>query len=283
VIIAAHPDDEVLWFSSVLKKAEAVFICFTNHRAEEVSRGRKKSLSEYPIPGVRSLGVTEAGVHVKADWNKPATSAFGMKLRAEKPVRRAYEENFSRLRDHFSRILEGVTNVFTHNPWGEYGHAEHVQVYRAVKSLQSEIGFSIWFPAYCSYRSLSLMQSHPGLFGNDHRTLKTDRELAMRIKELYMRNGCWTWFSDWKWPEEEFFIHEAPESGASHDGGFQEGVTSGSAGFSLLPFNFIMMTKPPGRMARLAHSLKLSRLKEKVPFDEFIRIEEGRNGIDLQN
>jgi hypothetical protein len=259
LIIAAHPDDEVLWFSSVLKKAEAVFICFAEHRVEEVSSGRKKGLSQYPIAEVRNLGVSEAGVYGKANWNRPVISPLGMKLRAEKPVRLAYEENFSRLRDNFSGILRGAVNVFTHNPWGEYGHEEHVQIYRAVKSLQSEMGFSIWFPAYCSYRSLPLMQRHPGLFGNSYRTFKTDRDLANRIKELYAANGCWTWFSDWKWPEEETFIHEAPETGAPHDTGAQGEVKSGSVGSPLLPLNFIMMTNRPGRLARLARALSLPR------------------------
>ena len=236
-----------------------MYICFAEHRTEEVSYGRKKSLSEYPIPGVRSLGISEAGVYSKADWNKPVKHAFGMKLKAERLVRRAYEQNFLCLCNHFRRILKGATNVFTHSPWGEYGHEEHVQVYRAVKSIQSEMGFSIWFPAYCSYKSLSLMKRHPGLSGNFYRTFKTDRDLANMIKELYARNGCWTWFSDWKWPEEESFICEALEIDARRDADAQGKIKSGSAHMPLLPINFIMMTSRPGRLARLARALRLSR------------------------
>ncbi len=50
-----------------------------------------------------------------------------------------YKENYYKLKNHLKKKLMGYVNIFTHNPWGEYGSEEHIQVYKVVKELQEEI------------------------------------------------------------------------------------------------------------------------------------------------
>ena len=50
-----------------------------------------------------------------------------------------------------------MRNVIAHGPWGEYGHEEHVQVFRVVASLATEMGFRLWLPAYVAPKSEALM------------------------------------------------------------------------------------------------------------------------------
>jgi len=48
-IVAAHPDDEVLWFSSVVTRVEKVFICFMgNPNRPGLGRGRRAALEQPP-------------------------------------------------------------------------------------------------------------------------------------------------------------------------------------------------------------------------------------------
>ncbi len=52
--------------------------------------------------------------------------------------------NFHRLRDMLRPELEGLDAVVTHNPWGEYGHEEHIQVFRVISAQAEEMGFRVW-------------------------------------------------------------------------------------------------------------------------------------------
>ena len=54
------------------------------------------------------------------------------------------------LKDLLRARLGDCRNVITHNPWGEYGHEDHVQVFRAVTALQAELGFAVWVSGYCA-------------------------------------------------------------------------------------------------------------------------------------
>ncbi|MFV2058549.1 MAG: hypothetical protein ACC707_18960, partial [Thiohalomonadales bacterium] len=104
--------------------------------------------------------------------------------------------------------LEGYRNVITHNPWGEYGHEEHVQVYRVLKELQDHLKFNLWVSNYYSNKSVYLMNQYMPGFGSEFITIKTNKKLARKIKNIYVKNKCWTWFSDYKWPDEELFIKD---------------------------------------------------------------------------
>jgi hypothetical protein len=104
--------------------------------------------------------------------------------------------------------LKGYRNVFTHNPWGEYGHVEHVQVYRVVKELQKKMEFNLWFSNYCSNKSIGLMLTYSAGIGSKYTTLKTNQDLANSVKDLYIKNCCWTWFGNWRWSADESFIKD---------------------------------------------------------------------------
>jgi len=119
-------------------------------------------------------------------------------------LRFQYQRPFNR----YYKKISGYQNVITHNPWGEYGHEEHVQLYRVVKSLQAEMGFSIWFSNYCSYKSLVFMSQYASGFNSEPLTLKTNKTVSSDVAKIYKENGCWTWYDGYQWPDEETFIKE---------------------------------------------------------------------------
>jgi hypothetical protein len=211
-LIVAHPDDEILWFSSVLENVSQLIFCYSDCLSRpEWSMGRRKSLVEHPLRDVMSLEITESEVFGKMNWRTPEVCEYGLKLNIKDYSTQLYERNFHRLRDRLKDTLSGVRQVITHNPWGEYGNEEHVQVYRAVKSLQSELGLNMWFSNYASNKSIFLLAKYLGRLDSVYVKNPTNKSLAASIRSIYEKNQCWTWYKDWEWGNEEALIRETSE------------------------------------------------------------------------
>lgn len=207
----AHPDDEVLWASSVLAQAGKVILCFGDAPGKPFfSSGRRRAVAALPLPGLEVLQIEEAAVAGTALWPQPEEIDEGLAPRRlplglEAPLRLAYRQNFERLCAILRDQLVGMTEVVTHNPWGEYGHEEHVQVFRAVHAVQVHLGFRLWVSGYVGERAVGLMQRHLDRLGAPTRPRPTDRALCNRLRDIYMRNVCWSWPDDYVWPETEWF------------------------------------------------------------------------------
>jgi hypothetical protein len=209
VLVVAHPDDEVLWFGSILRDVGKVIIAFRDYAAiPGLGERRSAAMAELPYAHLTCLDIAEAGSLKRADWDHPVTTAFGLALdeaMEQSETRRRYERNFATLRAALGGGLAAGIDVFTHNPWGEYGHEDHVQVYRAVESLQQAIGFRLWTSTYCSSRSARLASRYRTA-DRPAKRLPIDQAYARRIAAIYQRHACWTWARDWAWPEEDCFL-----------------------------------------------------------------------------
>ncbi len=235
IIVCAHPDDEVLWFSSIIDKVDEVVICFLN-QLNKPYRGiqRNKVLSEYPMKNVSCLGIVESKVFNGANWQNPRTSKYGIEISNETLSDKEYKENYYKLKIQLENKLMDYINIVTHNPWGEYGSEEHIQVYKVLKELQGEMKFNLWFGNYCSNKSFNLMLRYISGFNSEYVTLKTNIVLGNKIKELYKRNECWTWYDDWEWFNEESFMKD-------RNGVFEERINKYG---HIFPLNLIKL-KPP--------------------------------------
>ncbi len=248
IIVVAHPDDEVLWFSSILDKVSEVVVCFLDaKRFPQWAIGRRKSLEEYPIKNISCLNIVQADVFNAADWQNPIATDYGIEI-VDRDVPNRYEgyvENFNVLKQQLEKQLAGFRNVFTHNPWGEYGHEEHVQVHRVIKGLQDRMGFDLWYSNYVGQKSYQFMLRHCDRVQFEYVTCVTNRALAYDIKEVYRRNKCWTWHDHWKWPKKESFIKENPQAEARKHG-------------RPFPTNFIRYSPPPSYSRRIKGTVKRS-------------------------
>lgn len=242
VIVAAHPDDELLWFNSILRDVDEVILVYRDFWAQPgLGAARGKALADYPRGNVTSLDIAEAGTYGCADWSNPQLSEIGMEFgmeanrraltrltrrslslvgssstpSAEESVARAYASNYVAIREALRGRLKPGMNVFTHNPWGEYGHEEHVQLFQVLNSLRDEIGFTLWMSNYCTDRAMPLamryFQTAPGAYIRR----PTDKAFAEQVANTYKRHGCWTWADDWAWFDEECFMQAPREAGES--------------------------------------------------------------------
>ena len=234
ILIVAHPDDEILWFSSILKSVDLVIIVFSKVTDNEVwTSGRRKSKQEYPLKNVVWLEIDEAGSFQSANWLDPQESDYGLKLRSNRKVQTAYRNNFKKIKTILIPYLERVENVFTHNPWGEYGNEEHCQIYKIMSDYKKKYGYNIWFPNLVSNKNIEIFKAYASLVSPNYISLATNKLLANRIKEIYQKNYCWTWYDNWEWRSEDVFFS-------------LNNCCSKSNGYSI-PLNMVQVKMPPAK------------------------------------
>jgi LmbE family N-acetylglucosaminyl deacetylase len=255
-LVVAHPDDEILWFSSIVKNVDRIVFCFSEVNGNSaLSEGRKCVLRDFPHKQVSTLDIKEGDVFNLAEWKHPQPSLDGLEFRCTERAssrKAVYAQNYSELCERLRQVLKGYRNVITHNPWGEYGHEEHVQVYRAVKDAQAQLGFDVWVSNYCSNRSFRLMESYVSGFRSDYVTVPVDKEFAAEVRDLYQRHGCWTWYADFEWFNEESFIR---------DKGLEYSATGRG---HLFPLNLIRVDFSGNAQARPGRRLRLLRLAARL-------------------
>lgn len=203
----AHPDDEILWFSSILTTVDLIIIVFLPDPENSTwTLGRKKSKLEYPLRNVKWLEVDEAGTPGSVSWYDPQISTYGLKLDPSETIKTAYINNYPKIKGMLEPYLKTYKNVFTHNPWGEYGHAEHCQIHKIIAEFQQKYGFKIWFPNLVSNRSAKLFDTYSSHIDPQFLSLETNKRLAYQIRNIYLKNSCWTWYDDWEWFSKDIFL-----------------------------------------------------------------------------
>lgn len=251
-LVVAHPDDEILWFSSIVQRVAKVIICYLDVPGlADLSNGRRQAAALPPLSAWTFLGIAESVAFAGADWKSPVTTEYGLEVTRRPGTlpgfdAERYRANYDLVRAKLESVLESFDVVVTHNPWGDYGNEEHVQVHRVVASLQSRLGFEMYYSNYCSNRSHGLMLREISGLRSDYETLRTDPTFAHEVENVYRRLGCWTWpFDD--------YVHFANESFIA--GRREPGTGPGST----CPLNYIhvreLPTAPPtGSLRRAARA-----------------------------
>ncbi len=228
IIIAAHPDDELLWFGSILKDVDHVLMVFEDYWPDPaIGEARRKVVENFPHKSVSTLAMAEAATYGLANWKSPKLTEFGVDLGSQhkrrdlkQKIKRLagksnapklgilehYKSNFHALYENLKSQLSADMNVFTHNPWGEYGHEDHLQVFRVLERLREEIGFKLWMSNYCTERSLSLAMTYFSAENPATIQLPVNKAYADQVADVYKQAGCWTWADDWTWFDNEIFI-----------------------------------------------------------------------------
>jgi hypothetical protein len=217
VIVMAHPDDEVLWACSTLRAAERVILVYGPLQSvPTLTAGRKAAMAAFPLPTHDWFEMLESGVFDSASWPNPRETDYGLYphrllrlLRDFDPDR--YRGQFAALQARLRDRLAGARNVIVHSPWGEYGHEDHVQVFRAVAGLAPEMQYQVWVPGYYAEKSEALMRRNLRFFGAPTEPMQIDKALAAEISQIYKQTGAWTWSDDYVWPETERFFRFFPE------------------------------------------------------------------------
>lgn len=240
VLIVAHPDDEILWFGSIGSHVERIVVCFLDDpRNPELRRAREETLRVHPWRDrITCLGLDETGAFGLARWPRPDIMEYGLKIDRRPDVASEYQLRFRQLRDALTPIVRGAKNIFTHNPWGEYGHEEHVLVNRAATTLAEESGTTVWYSNYASTWSEDLMRRYLGRQDRPVFRVSVPVGQMQDIAGVYCRHGAWTWFDDYAWFPEECFTQGPLDRNDAPGFGW------------LFPVNFIRLPKRDEPVAR---------------------------------
>lgn len=248
VIVMAHPDDEILFASSILASAKKVIICYNQApNSSAISQGRQTVFQQFPLKTAISLNMVESDTYQTTDWRKPVETVYGIHCGRNGD---AYARNFHLLTAALEEHLSAGDLVVTHNPWGEYGHEEHVQVFRAVSHIKRQRDFRLFVSGYVSDRVLYFMQRNSPRLGAPSALLRTDKALGARLMQHYKAHACWTWQDGYSWPEYECF-YEVNDPDAP--------LRADEATMSSLPVNVIWLDEHA-----LAWSRVLRRARRRV-------------------
>tara|TARA_A100001234_G_scaffold185838_1_gene169816 strand:- start:79 stop:870 length:792 start_codon:yes stop_codon:yes gene_type:complete len=204
ILIVAHPDDEIIFFSSILKSVDKILVCFGKSSDNDIiSQGRKSLQKNYPLTNIEWLNLNETDTYQASNWDKPIPTEDGLEVNRNKI---AYREMYDDLCKILKNKIAPYDIVYTHNPWGEYGHEEHVCIFNSVQSSMKGFSKKLYVSCYASDRSEKLYLIKKHLLNDEIQEAKVPKELCYEIKNLYLENNCWTWDNNYEWPNLEFFI-----------------------------------------------------------------------------
>lgn len=200
VLVVAHPDDEILWFAPFVPTAKRILVSFANNPDRPDLLTARQRVRDSHLPQLEFLPLVSARVFRRSNWKNQTFTTYGVRLRRLAGARgRRYRSNFPKLVDLLDSMLTPSDRLFTHNPWGEYGHEEHIQVWRAVQTVAQYKSLDVWIwdgltsQEQRRFGCLTRARYYPNLplhLEQEQRVLDTDFYLAVR--EAYRRAGAWT-------------------------------------------------------------------------------------------
>lgn len=172
-MLIAHPDDEVIFGWPMLKEVKKIICCSSdlNNPVRTWCKDRKKALQE--------VGNIVGAEVICLDYN----SEF---YRAD-----ARNGDLWKMTSEIMSLLQSVELIYTHNPWGEYGHLDHVLVHQIARASGKQLIYSDmcieagWLPCIPWQRLQSLVGSYTN-----------DISFYERCKEIYLKYNYWTWSKD---------------------------------------------------------------------------------------
>jgi LmbE family N-acetylglucosaminyl deacetylase len=217
LVVVAHPDDEVLWLDPFLSGAKHILVAYAvASRDPALTEGRQRVRRQLPFDGVEYLGLEQSDVFAKSDFLSRVPVDYGVSLMRSCQPERAekYRSNYGALIDAVEPYVSPGIDICTHNPWGEYGHEEHIQVSRAMTALAQRHGCSVWAWDGLSTTELidndvwlradyypdDVLQSVPSL------ELTVDIDLFEATRAAYQRHGAWTWHDDYVPPNPSRYL-----------------------------------------------------------------------------
>lgn len=173
ILCVAHPDDECLWFNP--KGFDKIIMCFMD-RADnfKVFLGRRKALGKHPLKDkIVTLNLTESN------------------YQTFKSKREAHVKNYEELVKILKEKLKDADEVWTHNSWGEYQHADHIMVHEAVREATD--------------KPIFVLDGIVGATGKERIEVDMDLDLYKEIKEIYKTTGSWTWRLEYDPPAKQYY------------------------------------------------------------------------------
>lgn len=223
VLIVAHLDDEIIFASSLIDHVKKIIICFcSNSNEKELTKSRRNLIKNFPNKKFIFLKFEENNGLLKKLCQKNLNRRFILHDEKEiNYVKTRFENDHNYM--EFKRLLKirllseikSIENVFTHNPWGEYGHFDHINIHNIIRELTLEKNINLYCFGYITEKNFYYFKNFLKIIDpNKSLILKTNKQEFKNFKKLYIDNNCWTWYKNYELPQEElfFFIDKTKKS-----------------------------------------------------------------------
>ena len=210
VVVVAHPDDEIIFASSIIRSSRSVVICFSEIPEDMVSSiGRSQALAFPYIKNIKALKIRQSAsskYYLKRKNNKYKNIFYNLDIK-DAYIKKDFELNNQKLERKLLKEIKNGDNVYTHNPWGEYGHIEHIQVFSTIVKLlmEKKIKFKLFVSGYVGCGSFKEMKRLFKFLEQKPFVFTTDKEIYKKGEYHYKKNKCWTWSSNYNLPKKEYF------------------------------------------------------------------------------
>ena len=129
IILAAHHDDELLWFEPWMDTASEIVIVMPTIPVYTPIRNKEQKLYSTKITNLWGKTTND---DYSQYWLNPQFRVDSINYHSIKQLMRKYFNN------------DDNTTFVTHNPWGEYGHYHHKIIYRVARDLAIEYKKTLW-------------------------------------------------------------------------------------------------------------------------------------------
>lgn len=171
-IIESHADDAEIWWVPLLATSKEVILASYPSSAIHqhlVIAGIKEILPNYnfvPMQGALRHYDAKQIAHNKALREALVTDEF--------------------LTSRLDQFVRDAKVIITHSPWGEYGHPQHLQIWRVVKALAQKYGKDVWaWSGIVSSRAVAVYgEAYVGPV--PYVAVPTDHGMYFQLRQVYI-------------------------------------------------------------------------------------------------
>ena len=201
ILILAHPDDEILFASSLINDVKKIIIIYSATPNRRLSKNREKLINKYPLKKCIFLSLDESiGPKNLFYLLNGSETNYGVKIDDI-----SYKNNKKNIEKKINNYINNCDTLITHNPWGEYGNHEHIQLHRIIRDIAFKKRLKLYVTGYASFASSNLMYMNDCLLKNKFFIKETNISLFKKLKQLYLETGCWTYSNSYEPPKIEIF------------------------------------------------------------------------------
>jgi len=185
LIFSGHPDDEILWFWPVLQGANHEVAVLAACRNAHKGAGPEWALKNVcAVNWAEYLGcVLEHNQFYRQPTRYIAPTLMDVVVQLRTAIQRAI--------DTFKPDA-----IFTHNPWGEYGHGDHRLCFEIASRFELPLLLTdMCQPNRCHPSADVIPAFYRRVFAEDEvvQAARLDEAWYEKMKGIYEKSNAWTW------------------------------------------------------------------------------------------
>lgn len=181
LIVMAHPDDELIFGWPVLLDNtinKEVLICSNDYcnKYRPTMYARKEALAEV----CKSLGIVQHSLNFESEFYR----------------RNVRNRDLLQFESLVESLIQDANIIFTHNPFGEYGHMDHKLVSNICFNSKAHVMFTDILDTAEWSNTVEISKNWKYLYGNALSSCTLDKNTYETLKAIYTKHNVWTWFKE---------------------------------------------------------------------------------------